>query len=154
MICKYVSELSDDPSTKVGSIAVRNKKIISVGYNHLPDHLSNHSKILKNRELKYSRIIHAEMSMQHMGDYTNATVYIYPLFSCDRCTAHLIHRGVSRIVSTSKIYNSKYSDVSESLKICSESLTDYTIYSENFLEEYQNNKLKNYVLEEPSNEIK
>ena len=51
-----------DPSTQVGSVAVRNRTVIAQGYNGFPRGVDDHELYYLNKAIKYKRIVHAEMN--------------------------------------------------------------------------------------------
>ncbi len=99
-----VSEWSKDPSTKCGAVIVRpDKSIASTGFNGFPRGCDDSPEKYDNRELKYSRVIHAELNaiIQAAEPLTGYTMYTYPPGfgpSCDRCSAHIIQSGIARVV--------------------------------------------------------
>ena len=62
-IAKEVAEWSKDPSTQVGAIAVKNRKIIATGYNGFPKGIEDIRTRLHDRELKLKFTVHAEKNM-------------------------------------------------------------------------------------------
>ena len=58
-----VSQWSKDPSTKVGCIAVKDRKVIATGYNGFPAGISDNKEDYENRDIKYKKIVHAEKNM-------------------------------------------------------------------------------------------
>ena len=62
-IAREVSCWSKDPSTQVGSIAVKNRKIIATGYNGFPKTINDDSGRLGDRERKLKLMVHGEMNM-------------------------------------------------------------------------------------------
>lgn len=97
-----VSKWSKDPSTKVGAVATRDKRVLSTGYNGLPRGVMDLSDRLENRSTKLLMTSHAETNViasaaAHGVSLSDATVYI-TLWPCASCAAQLINAGVSRIV--------------------------------------------------------
>lgn len=101
---KLVSTWSKDPSTKCGAVIVRpDKTIASVGFNGFPRGCDDDPEIYDNRGLKYSRVIHAEQNaiLNAHEVVKGCTLYTYPPGigpSCDRCSAHIIQAGITRVV--------------------------------------------------------
>lgn len=96
------SKMSKDPSTKVGSVIVNNRRIVGTGYNGFPRFIQDDAR-LDNRETKYPMIIHAEMNalLDAGREAMGATLYLYGFASapCTNCTKHLIQAGIARVVS-------------------------------------------------------
>lgn len=99
-----VSEWSKDPSTKCGAVIVRpDNTIVSTGFNGFPKGCKDDVEIYANRELKYSRVVHAELNaILHANEPLHGyTIYTYPPGygpTCDRCAAHVIQSGIKRVV--------------------------------------------------------
>ena len=97
----HVSEWSKDPSTRCGAVIVRpDKTIASLGFNGFPRHIADDHK-LHERPLKYQRIIHAEMNalLFLREQVIGYTMYVWPMTPCNRCAAHIIQAGITRIVT-------------------------------------------------------
>ena len=103
-ICMLVSEMSKDPSTKVGSVIVRpDRTLCSTGYNGFPKPCQDHPSTYGNRSIKLQRIIHAEMNaILHVRERLDGyAIFTWPLPPCDRCMPHIIQSGIGTIVSPS-----------------------------------------------------
>ena len=102
-MAQLVSIWSKDPSTKVGTVITDgNKKIVSLGYNGLPQWVEDNEEILSNREEKYKYIIHAEVNAILQANKDNffvGTIYTYPFLTCPQCAAMIIQAGIMRVVS-------------------------------------------------------
>lgn len=106
-VAALVASWSKDPSTKCGAVIVRpNRTIASVGFNGFPQGCDDAEEIYENRELKYARVVHAELNAilfarEPLDGYT---MYTYPPGygpTCDRCASHVIQSGIKRIVHVS-----------------------------------------------------
>ncbi len=99
-----VASWSKDPSTKCGAVIVRpDKTVASVGFNGFPKGCDDNAELYANRDLKLARVVHAELNalLHAREDLTGYTMYTWPPGfgpSCDRCTAHIIQAGISRVV--------------------------------------------------------
>ena len=101
-IAKLCSEMSKDPSTKVGSVIMGpNKRILSTGYNGFPADVPDYKEWYTNREMKYKLIIHAEVNAlkQLKTVEPGSTLYVYPVMPCIDCYRKIHEKGISRIVS-------------------------------------------------------
>jgi len=100
-----VAEWSKDPSTKVGCVLVKNKRVISTGYNGFPKNISDSFDRLMAREQKYEMTVHAEINAittaaLHGVSTEGATAYV-TFNPCSRCSAVLINAGIDSVyVST------------------------------------------------------
>lgn len=100
-LSKHISTWSKDPSTKVGAVIVRpDNTICSVGYNGFPARMEDKSIWYKNREEKYSRIIHGEINaLTHTTESLKGyTLYTTPFACCDRCAVIMIGVGITTFV--------------------------------------------------------
>jgi dCMP deaminase len=103
-LAEYASRPSKDPSTKCGAVIVRpDKTVVSTGYNGFPMGCFDRPTMYEDRELKYSRVVHAEMNalLHSFEPLEGYTMYTFPKGygpSCDRCSAHIIQSGISRVV--------------------------------------------------------
>ena len=102
-LAKHISEWSKDPSTQVGAVAIKNRRILATGYNGFPRGVADRQERLLNREQKLLRTVHAEANIvaqaaQHGTTLTNATVYIWPFLPCNSCCSLLIQAGITRVV--------------------------------------------------------
>lgn len=98
-MCKLVSSMSKDPSTKVGSVIVRpDRTIASTGYNGYPRGCNDND--YGNRDRKYQRIIHAEMNaiLTAREPLNGYTLFVWPLPPCNRCIPHIIQSGIGKLV--------------------------------------------------------
>ena len=100
-LSEHISRWSKDPSTKVGAIITNDIKIVSVGFNGLPQSTKDYPEILENRGLKYKHIINAETNaiLAAKTDLTGCTIYTFPFLPCTRCASMVAQSGISRVVS-------------------------------------------------------
>jgi len=101
-MAELVSTWSKDPSTKVGAVIVRNRKVVATGYNGLPRGIKDDDR-LNDRGKKYPLIVHAEMNaiIQAGRDAEGSTMYMFFPYGgvpCGNCSKHLITAGIVRLV--------------------------------------------------------
>ena len=114
--CYWVSEKSKDPSTHIGCILVNeNNRIISCGYNGIPNHLDDSDERLTPPG-KYLFVEHAERNCiysaaQHGISTLNSTLYINGFPCCD-CSRAIISAGIKRLVVHDEFYNIMTSNLS------------------------------------------
>ena len=105
---RLVSTWSKDPSTQVGAVIVsKDNKIISLGYNGLPQKIPDDLSILHNRAEKYKYIIHAETNaiLTANTSVKDCTLYTYPFLPCTNCASMIIQAGIIRVVSLECVDN-------------------------------------------------
>jgi dCMP deaminase len=101
-LAEHISLWSLDPSTKCGAVIIDpRKRIISLGYNGLPQGVADTPERLNVREMKYKVIVHCERNaiIFAQRDLTGCTLYTWPFMSCSVCAAMVIQSGISRVVA-------------------------------------------------------
>lgn len=101
-LCMKYSEMSKDPSTKVGSCIVRpDRTLASCGYNGFCRQMKDNPERYCDRNFKIQAIIHGEINaLIHAREQVKGyTVYTTPGLSCPRCTVQLLEAGIDRFVS-------------------------------------------------------
>jgi dCMP deaminase len=120
-MAQLVSLWSKDPSTKVGAVITDgNKKIVSLGYNGLPQYVPDVEAIYTNREEKYKYIIHAEVNAILQGnrpDFFAGTIYTYPFLTCPQCASMIVQAGIMRVVSYKCVDERWISRIEDSKKL-------------------------------------
>lgn len=103
---------SKDPNTQVGACLVNeDKRIIGIGYNGLPQVLSDDEFPWQNEgdfeDTKYPYVVHAEANaiLNATQSLKNAVCYV-TLFPCHECTKLLIQSGIKELV----YLENKYAD--------------------------------------------
>lgn len=103
-LAQHISSWSKDPSTKVGAVLVGSDHIVAgMGYNGFPRGVDDSPAIYAQREIKYSRVVHAEMNailncpVRPLG-YTLYTFSQGWGPACDRCAAHIIQAGIKTVI--------------------------------------------------------
>lgn len=103
-IANEVATWSKDLSTKVGCVLVKDRRIVSTGYNGFSRGISDSFDRLMDREQKYEMTVHAEVNA-----ITNAALHgvstegcsAYVTFNpCSRCAAVLINAGITSVFVT------------------------------------------------------
>jgi len=101
-LARFVSCWSKDPSTKVGAVIVDdNRRIVSTGYNGLPQGVEDTDERLNNRELKYKLIVHGERNAIIFAErcIKGCTLYTWPFMPCASCAGLVIQSGIKRVVA-------------------------------------------------------
>lgn len=102
-LAKTVASWSKDPSSKIGVVLIRDKKIVSTGYNGFPPGIADDER-LDDREKKYPLVVHGEMNaiLQAGSEARGATMYLYSPFGgypCSNCGKHTIAAGIVEVVA-------------------------------------------------------
>ncbi len=101
-----VATWSKDPSTQVGCVLARDRRIISTGFNGFPRGISDDLNRLIDREQKYLYTVHAEgnaivTAALHGVSTEGSTAYItFP--PCCQCSAQLVNAGIKNVVVSGK----------------------------------------------------
>ena len=99
---------SKDPSTKVGACLVKDKRVLSLGYNGAPRNFPDNEVPSTSYELdnilhqKNTFMVHAELNAilnysGSMKDLQGATIYV-TIFPCHECAKALAQLGIKEIV--------------------------------------------------------
>lgn len=103
-VAKRISELSKDPSSKIGSVITGNdNQIISQGFNGFPRNVADKPERYNEREVKYKFIVHAEANaiynaLKNGASLDGSTIYINGLPCCSECAKAIIQTGIKRVV--------------------------------------------------------
>lgn len=112
-LAEMVSTWSKDPSTQIGVVLVKDRKVVSTGYNGFPVGVADDDR-LNVREQKYPIIVHGEMNalLQAGHDSRGSTLYLwgFPGPPCQDCAKHVIQAGVTRIVTRAGEPEARWAD--------------------------------------------
>lgn len=102
-LAKHISSWSKDPSTQVGAVAVKDRRILATGYNGFPRGVADLPGRLENRNEKYLRTVHAEanaiaQAAKNAISLADADIYVWPFIPCSSCSTLLIQAGIRRVV--------------------------------------------------------
>ena len=113
ILVNEITTWSKDPSTKVGAVLVDAERTkIVPGYNGFPRVDQDKALTYDDRDEKYNRVVHAEVNaILNSGGCKDHTLYVYPLFPCEKCAPIIAQAGIKRIVAPtvpkdSRWYNS------------------------------------------------
>lgn len=99
-VADLVASWSKDESTKVGAVIVRpDRTICSTGYNGFARSVSDAAELYADREVKLSRIIHAELNaiLTAPEPVTGYRMYITRP-PCAHCAAAIIQAGIGYVI--------------------------------------------------------
>lgn len=102
-LASHIAAWSKDPGTKVGAIAVRDRRVLATGFNGIPSGVADTEMRLNNRDVKLSITVHAEANCiayaaRHGVCLAGATMYVWPLMSCSQCAALLIQADIAQVI--------------------------------------------------------
>ena len=103
-LAKFFAGWSKDPSTGVGAVAIGARgQVLAQGYNGFPRGVIESEVRMKNRDIKYSYVVHAEMNCIYNAGYNGtkldgSTLYVYGLPVCNECAKGIIQVGIERVV--------------------------------------------------------
>ena len=101
-IAEEVRQWSKDPGTKVGCVLVKDRRILSTGYNGFPPSISDDLSRYSDREFKLRITIHAEKNAilnaaKNGTKVEDSTLYVtFP--PCSQCASAVIQAGISHVV--------------------------------------------------------
>jgi dCMP deaminase len=105
-LAEAVMDLSKDPSTKVGAVALDDELgVLCVGYNGFPRGVKDLKERLDDRPTKYAITVHAEGNIVAQAarkgiSLEGATIVVTSLYPCSNCAALMVQAGVKRIITT------------------------------------------------------
>ena len=99
---KSVASWSKDPSTQVGCVAVKDRRVVAHGYNGFPEGVRDFQSRLNDREIKYRLTVHAEQNAIYNAaregvSLAGSTMFVYGLPCCHECAKAIIQSGVERV---------------------------------------------------------
>lgn len=101
-LAEHIAQWSKDPSTQVGAVIVDPcRRIVSTGYNGLPQGVDDTDNRLHTREIKYEMIVHGEINaiLFAKQDLLGSTLYTWPFMPCSRCAGIVIQSGIKTVVA-------------------------------------------------------
>jgi len=115
VIASHFAGWSKDPSTKVGAVAVRSRRILAQGYNGLPAGVSDTESRLMDRTTRLAMTVHAEANCichaaQNGVSLIGATMYVWPLMTCSNCASMLIQSGIIKVVVPNFVEPQRWQD--------------------------------------------
>jgi len=123
-----VAEKSKDPSTKIGSVIVKDNHIISSGFNGFPIGVYDSPTRYNDRETKYKFVVHSEanavLSAARFGISTSGTTIYTQAIPCHDCAKAVIQGGVKKVVVHTKWPRMSHSKWEDSMKISIEMFTE------------------------------
>jgi len=136
-----VAEKSKDPSTKIGSVIVKDNHIISSGFNGFPIGVNDTQERYNDREAKYKFVVHSEanavLSAARFGTATIGTTLYTQALPCHDCAKCIIQGGIRNIVVHKKWPQMSHSNWVESMKISGIMLHESGVEIK-YLDEYLN----------------
>jgi dCMP deaminase len=102
-IAATIAEWSKDGSTKVGCVVVRDRRILTSGYNGFPRGCDDEVEERHQRPLKYMWTAHAETNAIYNASRVGvslegATLYV-TMFPCCDCAKAIVQSGIHRLVA-------------------------------------------------------
>ena len=135
-IARTVSSWSKDPSKVVGAVVVRDRRIVSTGYNGFPEQIPDDPAKYRDREVRDRYIIHAEhnaiYNASRFGVSTDdTTIYVYGLPPCHSCSLAIVRAGIRRVISVSayEICERWASNIEMTKDVFSQAGVEYQFYS-------------------------
>lgn len=97
-----VAEKSKDPRTKIGAVIVKDKHVISSGFNGFPIGVKDSPERYADRQVKYSMVAHAEdnavLAAARFGISTLGTTLYTQGVPCCECAKSVIQGGIKEVV--------------------------------------------------------
>ena len=126
-MANLVARKSKDPSSMVGSVIVKDKRILSSGYNGFCIGVEDREERYNDRPVKYSFVAHSEFNAcivaAKFGININGSVLYTQALPCDSCAKAIIQSGITTVNILKKCediwhnYNSSWQDSQKNTKI-------------------------------------
>lgn len=99
-LANEVATWSKDPSTQVGAVITKDKHVVSLGFNGFPRGMRDDAYLYEDREVKYERVIHAEVNAIFNAYHSvkGCTLYVNRP-PCAHCSLSVIQSGITRVVA-------------------------------------------------------
>lgn len=112
-LARMTATRSKDPSSQVGAIIVRDKNILSTGYNGFPRGVNDNVQERWGRPAKYTWIVHGEenaiLNASRNGTAVDgATLYVTPFAPCVSCAKAIIQSGIREVVIDAQFENPRW----------------------------------------------
>lgn len=92
--------MSKDPSSKVGAVLVKDRRIVGTGFNGFPRGIKDDIRLWE-REEKLPRIVHAEMNaiINAGREAEGSALFMYGFSGapCANCTKHILQAGINQV---------------------------------------------------------
>lgn len=96
-----IAQWSEDKSSKVGAVIIKDDNVISVGYNGLPNGCCDDIEVRHERPAKYIWYHHAEenaiVNAAKHGHATNDCDMFVNWFPCAKCAGMIVNSGIKRL---------------------------------------------------------
>ena len=96
-----VAQWSKDRSSKVGCVLVKDREIITTGFNGMPRGCDDNVEARHERPEKYSWFLHAELNAivnaARQGKCTLGCDAYLNWYPCDHCAGVLVNAGIKRV---------------------------------------------------------
>ena len=96
-----IAQWSKDSSSKVGAVIVKDRVILSTGYNGLPRGCNDNIEERHERPEKYHWFIHAELNSiinaARQGISTVGADMYVNWYVCDRCAGNIVNAGIKTL---------------------------------------------------------
>lgn len=112
---RLASTRSKDESSQVGAVIVKDKRVISTGYNGFPSGVEDNIPERHERPLKYLWTVHAEenaiFSASRFGiSCQDASIYVTPFHPCSKCARGIVQAGIKEVVVDEQSINPRFEE--------------------------------------------
>ena len=102
-VAQLVAQWSKDRSTKVGCVIVKDRRILTTGYNGFPRGANDTVEARRERPLKYYWAEHAERNAVYNASRAGivlmgATAYV-TMYPCADCARAIVQAGIAKLVA-------------------------------------------------------
>lgn len=133
---QHFARFSKDPAVKVGSVAVKDNRVVSTGWNGFPRGYPDRTEDYEDRAFKDAHVVHAEKNCVYNAaregvSLLGTTVYVHGMLVCNQCAIGLVQAGVKAVhmcaPAPEKIRQRWLDEFSETRFTFDTSWVDYTV---------------------------
>ena len=116
-----VATWSKDPSRKIGAVIVKDRRILSTGYNGFPRGVNDTEDRYLDRDVKYKMVCHAEENAIYNAalegiSLKGSTMYVSGLPVCNNCARGIIQTGITSVIMRAPVASSVPTNWEESFE--------------------------------------
>jgi dCMP deaminase len=101
MVDSEIATWSKDRSRRIGAVIVKDREIVTTGYNGMPRGVDDEVEERHQRPEKYHWFIHAEanaiINCARQGKCSMDSDIYVNLFPCDTCAGFIVQAGIKRV---------------------------------------------------------
>lgn len=106
-LAQQFASWSKDPSTQVGAVVVRDRRILASGFNGFPCGADDNQELYQHRETKLKRVVHAEANIiadaARRGVSLDGSILYVTHHPCSDCMGLILQSGITKVIFGKRI---------------------------------------------------